>query len=185
MQISFNRTFTQRDFSRGDALVGQLLRVVPARSAGDGSSTTTSSRYAVRLRRRRGQDDWKVRANSTVNGGFRWDFNSAGEKRRPAQLHLRSDDRQSDARSSRDRPGQVMGGLTFRGVERRARVAVKSSTRTTSSSAAGSPTSSREDRDARRLRPLLPQPDGPGQTQGSASRTPSSVERRNGRRSTT
>ncbi len=82
MQINFNRTFTQRDFSRADALSGSsfasFLLGAPTNGFIDNNVLPdfTWNFVAPWI-----QDDWKVSPRLTLNMGFRWDFNAPfGEK---------------------------------------------------------------------------------------------------------
>jgi len=81
-QIAFNRGFTQQDFSRGDALSGSsfasFLLGAPSSGAIDNNVLPD---YNWGFLAPWVQDDWKASSKLTVNGGFRWDFNSPlGEK---------------------------------------------------------------------------------------------------------
>jgi Carboxypeptidase regulatory-like domain/TonB-dependent Receptor Plug Domain len=82
MQIGFNRVFTQRDFSRGEALSGSsfasFLLGAPTTGFIDNNVLPDFqwSFIAPWV-----QDDWKISNRLTLNAGFRWDFNSpVGEK---------------------------------------------------------------------------------------------------------
>ena len=77
MQIGFNRTFTQRDFSRGDALSGSSFAsfLLGAPSTGFIDNNALPD-YHWNFVAPWVQDDWKVNDRLTLNGGFRWDFNS-------------------------------------------------------------------------------------------------------------
>ncbi len=121
MQIRFDRTFTQKDFSRGDALSGSsfasFLLGAPISGAIDNNVLPdyTWSFVAPWV-----QDDWKINNRLTLNVGFRWDFNGPlGEKEN--RLNYAFDPTiVNPVESSIDQsqfPGyQVRGGLRFVGV---------------------------------------------------------------------
>jgi hypothetical protein len=76
MRIRFDRRYTQRDFSRGDALSGSsfasLLLGAPFGGEIDNNVLPDFNwaYWAPWV-----QDDWKISTKLTVNAGFRWDFN--------------------------------------------------------------------------------------------------------------
>jgi len=76
MQISFDRTFTQKDFSRGDPLSGSsiasFLLGAPASGNVDANAFPI---YMFKYYAPWIQDDWKVTRKLTVNLGLRWDLN--------------------------------------------------------------------------------------------------------------
>jgi hypothetical protein len=120
MLFNFNRTFTQRDFSRADALSGSPFASFLLGAPNNGSIDNNVlpdylwSFYAPWI-----QDDWKVTSKLTLNGGFRWDFNGpVGE--RNDRLNYTFDPtavNPVDARINHAAyPGQIRGGLTFAGV---------------------------------------------------------------------
>jgi len=115
MQIGFNRTFTQRDFSRGDALSGSSFAsfLLGAPSTGFIDNNALPD-YHWNFVAPWVQDDWKVNDRLTLNGGFRWDFNSPLSES-DNRLNYIFDPTLVNPVSSAV-GSQVMGGLTFVGI---------------------------------------------------------------------
>jgi Carboxypeptidase regulatory-like domain len=123
MQIEFDRTFTQADFSRADvgsgSAVASMLLGAPIRGFIDNNVKPGYrwSYFAPWV-----QDDWKVTNKLTLNLGFRWDFNSpVGEK--DLQQNYIFDPSVANPVSSRINAAQfpqftnLRGGLTFVGLD--------------------------------------------------------------------
>jgi len=121
-QLSSDRGFTQKDYTRGDALSGNsaasFLLGYPASGTVDNNvfPTYLFPYYAPWV-----QDDWKITRRLTVNLGLRWDFNIPPHERydrmnrsfdakavNPANVLI-------DRSKFPDTP-QLKGGLLFAGV---------------------------------------------------------------------
>ena len=82
MRLTFDRTFTQRDFNRSDPLSGSAVAalLLGAPSGGNVDNNVfpiyMAKYYAPWI-----QEDWKVTRKLTLNLGFRWDFNLPGVER--------------------------------------------------------------------------------------------------------
>lgn len=115
MQIGFDRTFTQRDFSRGDALSGSsfasFLLGAPASGFIDNNVLPN---YLWSFVAPWVQDDWKISSKLTVNGGFRWDFNAPLKEKDNRLNYIFDPTIVNPVSGAAGR--QVMGGLTFVGV---------------------------------------------------------------------
>ena len=76
MQISFDRTFTQKDFSRADPLSGSAIASFLLGAPASGNVDANAfpiymfKYYAPWI-----QDDWKLTRKLTINLGLRWDLN--------------------------------------------------------------------------------------------------------------
>jgi hypothetical protein len=118
MQIGFSRTFTQRDFSRADALSGSsfasFLLGAPGGSANGFIDNNVLPDYKWSFVAPWVQDDWKVSNKLTLNGGFRWDFNSPLSEKQD-RLNYIFDPTIAVPVSAVDGRA-VNGGLTFVGV---------------------------------------------------------------------
>lgn len=123
MQISFDRTFTQKDFSRGDVLSGSsiasLLLGAPASGNVDANAFPI---YMFKYYAPWIQDDWKVTRNLTINLGLRWDLNGP-----PVERYNRANygfdptavnpvSARIDKTKLLNGATQVFGGLGFAGV---------------------------------------------------------------------
>jgi hypothetical protein len=116
MNMTFTRSFTQKDFNRSDAssgsAVASFLLGAPDRGFIDNNVLPDFLwSYAAPWI----QDDWKVTSRWTVNAGFRWDFNSP--------VHEKDDRLNYIFDPSIVNPvggavgSEVLGGLTFVGVD--------------------------------------------------------------------
>src|SRR5207247_3616058 len=112
MQIDFNKTATQKDFSRADDLSGNAFAsfLLGAPSGGTIDNNVRAG-YRWTFVAPWVQDDWRVTPKLTLNLGFRWDFNSpvseAGD-----QLNYIFDPTLVNPVSAKVGQ-QVLGGLTF------------------------------------------------------------------------
>jgi hypothetical protein len=120
-QITFNRTFTQKDYTRGDALSGSsLASLMLGAPTGGVIDNTVLPDFRWTFVAPWVQDDWKITDKLTLNLGFRWDFNSPVSEDQN-RLNYAFDPTIANPVSSRiDQtkfPGyKVNGGLTFVGV---------------------------------------------------------------------
>ena len=116
MQFGFNRTFTQRDFSRGDALSGSSFAsfLLGAPNSGFIDNNVLPD-YQWSFIAPWVQDDWKLSNRLTLNGGFRWDFNSPLSERQDRLNYVFDPTIVNPVSSAAGRT--VMGGLTFVGVD--------------------------------------------------------------------
>ena len=75
--LSFDRTFTQKEFNRGDSLSGNSIAAMLLGAPTSGNIDFNAfpifmwKYYAPWI-----QDDWKINQRLTLNFGLRWDFNS-------------------------------------------------------------------------------------------------------------
>jgi hypothetical protein len=82
MRLTFDRTFTQKDFNRSDPLSGSAIAamLLGAPSGGNVDNNVfpifMAKYYAPWI-----QEDWKVTRKLTLNFGFRWDANLPGVER--------------------------------------------------------------------------------------------------------
>jgi hypothetical protein len=116
MNLTFTRSFTQKDFNRSDtssgSAVASFLLGAPDRGFIDNNVLPDFLwTYAAPWI----QDDWKVTSKLTVNGGFRWDFNSPVHER-DDRLNYIFDPTLVNPVSAQV-GSQVLGGLTFVGVD--------------------------------------------------------------------
>jgi Carboxypeptidase regulatory-like domain/TonB-dependent Receptor Plug Domain len=122
MQIGFTRSFTQREFNRNDAGSGNsfasFLLGAPASGFIDNNVLPNFNWTFIAPWV---QDDWKVTSKLTLNGGFRWDYNSPVSEM-DDRLNYSFDPTivnpvQSRINQSQFPNYQVRGGLTFVGVD--------------------------------------------------------------------
>jgi hypothetical protein len=122
MQISFDRTFTQKDFSRGDALSGSsiasFLLGAPASGNVDANAFPI---YMFKYYAPWIQDDWKITRRLTVNLGLRWDLNGPPVERYNRANYGFDATAVNPASARIDRTKllngtQIFGGLGFAGV---------------------------------------------------------------------
>jgi hypothetical protein len=122
MRFNFDRRYTQREFNRADALSGSSFASFLLGAPFDGAIDNNLlpdyrwTYYAPWI-----QDDWKVSDRLTINGGFRWDYNSPVSEAEN-RLNYIFDPTIVNPVTSRINqaqfPGyQVRGGLTFVGVD--------------------------------------------------------------------
>ena len=122
MQIDFNKTATQRDFSRADELSGNAFAsfLLGAPSGGTIDNNVRPG-YRWTFVAPWVQDDWRVGPKLTLNVGFRWDFNSPVSEKSLQQNYIFDPNilNPVTARINQSQfPGyQVKGGLTFVGVD--------------------------------------------------------------------
>jgi hypothetical protein len=122
MRLNFERTPTQRDFSRGDALSGNGFASLLLGAPGAGNiDYNVFPNYDWAYAAPWIQDDWKVTPKLTLNLGLRWDFNASVRE---------SDDRMNyvfDSTAPNPVQGKIdpirfpdlnlKGGLTFANVD--------------------------------------------------------------------
>jgi hypothetical protein len=118
MQIGFSRTFTQKDFSRADALSGSsfasFLLGAPGGTANGFIDNNVLPNYLWSFVAPWVQDDWKITNRLTLNGGFRWDFNSPLSEKDNRLNYIFDPTIVNPVSAASGR--QVLGGLTFVGV---------------------------------------------------------------------
>ncbi|MGH9722737.1 MAG: carboxypeptidase regulatory-like domain-containing protein, partial [Bryobacteraceae bacterium] len=120
--LSGSPGFTQRDFSRADALSGHSVASWLLGTPGGGSSQYNA--FPINMYRYYApwvSDDWRVTNRLTLNLGFRWDFNRAPDERfdRLNRSFDRSAVNPANQLVDRARFGNVpelRGGLLFAGV---------------------------------------------------------------------
>src|SRR5262249_43130188 len=123
MQISFDRTFTQKDFSRGDPLSGSSIAsfLLGAPTSGNVDANAFPI-YMFKYYAPWIQDDWKVTRKLTLNFGLRWDLNGP-----PVERHNRANygfdptainpaTARIDKTKLLNGATQILGGLGFAGV---------------------------------------------------------------------
>jgi hypothetical protein len=114
MQLTFNRTFTQREFNRGNVLEGSALAslLLGAPTGGEIVNNVLPD-FQWTFVAPWIQDDWRMTDRLTLNLGFRWDFNSPVSEDQNRLNYIFD--------PSQPVPLQglsgVRGGLTFVGVD--------------------------------------------------------------------
>jgi hypothetical protein len=122
LNLSTNRTATQRDYTRADGLSGNSVAsfLLGTLSAGS-SDLNLLPTYLYRYYAPWVQDDWRISRKLTVNLGLRWDFNVPANERynrmnRGFDLNLVNPvDKMIDRAKFPNFP-TVRGGLLFAGV---------------------------------------------------------------------
>ena len=117
MQIGFSRTFTQRDYSRADALSGSSFASLLLGAPG-GSATALGfidnnvlPDFLWSFAAPWVQDDWRITSKLTLNGGFRWDFTSPLSEAQDRLNYIFDPTIVNPVSAAAGRT--VMGGLTF------------------------------------------------------------------------
>ena len=122
MRLEFSRTFTQRDFNRGDALSGNgFASLLLGAPTGGNIDFNVFPIYGWKYLAPWIQDDWKVNRKLTLNLGLRWDLNSAVRERHDKMNSIFDPEAPNPVQSRIDAarfPGlQLRGGLRFAGVD--------------------------------------------------------------------
>jgi hypothetical protein len=118
MNITFNRTFTQREFNRGDVLSGSSIASMLLGAPSGGSvDTNVLPDFLWTFVAPWIQDDWRLSDKLTVNLGVRWDFNSPVSEVDDRLNYIFDPGIVNPVSSRVNLPGGVHGGLTFVGVD--------------------------------------------------------------------
>ena len=119
MRLTFDRTFTQEVFNRGDVASGSsiaaLLLGIPS---GGNVDNNVFPIYMAKYYAPWFQDDWKVSRRLTLNIGVRWDFNNPGIERYNRINYGFNTTAVNPANARIDRTklingNQILGGLGF------------------------------------------------------------------------
>jgi hypothetical protein len=118
MQITFNRTFTQREFTRGDVLSGSSLAsmLLGAPTGGEVDNNVRPD-FNWTFIAPWIQDDWRVTDRLTLNLGFRWDYNTPVSESENRLNYIFDPSLVNPVSSRVNLPGGVRGGLTFAGLD--------------------------------------------------------------------
>ncbi|MFM8395620.1 MAG: TonB-dependent receptor domain-containing protein, partial [Acidobacteriota bacterium] len=82
MRLTFDRTFTQKDFNRTDPLSGSAIAsILLGAPSGGNVDNNVFPIYMAKYYAPWIQEDWKVTRKLTINLGFRWDVNLPGVER--------------------------------------------------------------------------------------------------------
>ncbi len=119
MRLTFGRTFTQKDFSRGDPLSGSAIADLLLGAPNGGNiDNNVFPIYMFKYYSPWLQDDWKVTRKLTLNFGLRFDLNKPGVERY-ARISSGFDTttvNPANARIDRSKlinGSQILGGLLF------------------------------------------------------------------------
>jgi hypothetical protein len=121
-RVTFNRSFTQREFNRSDELSGNAFASFLLGAANGGEvPVNVFPHYRWTFLAPWIQDDWRVSDRLTLNAGFRWDFNSPVSEAHLNHNYVFDPGIANPVSSRIDQakfPGyRVAGGLTFVGVD--------------------------------------------------------------------
>lgn len=119
MRLTFDRTFTQKDFNRGDPLSGSgLAALLLGAPSGGNIDYNVFPIYGFKYYAPWFQDDWKITRKLTLNFGLRYDINLPGVERY-ARINYgfdRTTVNPANARIDRTKlinGTQIVGGLGF------------------------------------------------------------------------
>ena len=115
MQIGFSRTFTQKDFSRADALSGSsfasFLLGAPGGSANGFIDNNVLPDFHWTFIAPWVQDDWRITSKLTLNLGMRWDYNTPVSEAEDRLNYIFDPTIVNPVSAAAGR--EVRGGLTF------------------------------------------------------------------------